>query len=200
MVRLRAAEDLHHAGQQAVDSGAHVDGLYRQPDGVDPDHRRSSRIHAAHSNAAAQGQLTRIAIRPRRNSMRRSAGAASAGGNCTATKPVGTALLAVVANAAPPHRSASRTQRRARFELTPWAIAVAAIDTPGGMQAATTCALNSTLWARRRRRPAPTSLGIVCTCPPRIKWTRATYKLRPVSRCRGKTLTAKKFVSNRSIR
>jgi hypothetical protein len=48
--------------------------------------------------------------------------------------------------------SASRTHRRSRFALTPWAIATAAIDMPGCMQLATALALNSSLWMRRRRR------------------------------------------------
>ena len=99
MVRLRSAEDLHHAGQQPVNAGAHVDGVHRQPDGVDPDHRSSSRIHAAHCEAAVHGQLTLIAIGPRRSSMRMSVGTAWAGGNCTGTKAVGTALFAASTNA-----------------------------------------------------------------------------------------------------
>ncbi len=189
MVRLRGAEDLHHAGQQPIDTGAHVDGLYRQSHGIDFDHRSSSRIHAAQSNGAAHGQFTLIVVVPRRSSIRMAAGSVSAGGNCTATKAVGTALLAAVAHAPPPRRSASRTQRRAKFELTPWAIATAAIDTPGEMQAATTCALNSALCVRRRRRPALTSLEIVCTCPPKTQWTRASQNHLSQSRCRGETLT-----------
>ena len=67
------------------------------------------------------------------------------------------------------------------------------------MQAATTCALNSTPWARRRRRPAPTSLGIVCTCPPRRKWTRGSYKPPPVARCRAKTHTIGTRESGRTV-
>ena len=68
---------------------------------------------------------------------------------------------------APPLRSwASRTQRRAKFAFRPWAIATAAHDTPGTLQAATTCAFNSALCFRQRRRTAPDSLEIVCTCPP----------------------------------
>src|SRR5665213_1485822 len=152
VVRQRGAEDLYHAGQQPVNAGAHVDGVDRQPDGVDPNHRSSSRIHAAHCEAAAHGQLTLMAIGPRRSSMRMSVGTAWAGGNCTGTKAVATAPLTALANAPPPRRSASRTQRRARFALTPWAIATAALDTPGELHAATTCALNSALWVRRRRR------------------------------------------------
>ena len=49
-------------------------GLDRQPDGVDANHRSSSRIQAAHCEAAAQGQFTVIAVVPRRSSMRMAAG------------------------------------------------------------------------------------------------------------------------------
>ena len=54
-MRLRGAEHLHHARQQAIDAGAHVDGLDGQPHGVDADHRNRSRSQAAHSAAAAPG-------------------------------------------------------------------------------------------------------------------------------------------------
>src|SRR6478672_12273411 len=167
MVSLRGTEDLDHAGQEPLGAGAHVDRLDRQPDRVDSDHRSSSRIQAAHCNAAAHGQVTVIAVAPRRSSMRMAAGASSAGGNCAGTKAVATTPMEVLASAPPPRRSASRTQRRARFALTPWAIATAALDTPGELHAATTCALNSALCVRRRRPPAMTSFEIVCTCPPK---------------------------------
>ena len=104
MVGLRCAEDLHHTAQQPVNAGAHVDGAHRQPDGVDPDHRSSSPIHAAHCEAAVHSQLTLTAIGPRRSSMRMSVGATWAGGNCAGTKAVGTALFA--ARLARPHRGA----------------------------------------------------------------------------------------------
>jgi len=62
VVCLRATEDPHHAGQQPVRTGAHVNRLDRQPQGIDPDHRSSSRIHAAHCDAASQGQLTLMTV------------------------------------------------------------------------------------------------------------------------------------------
>ncbi len=97
MVRLRGTKDLHHAGQQTISTGAHVDRMDRQPDRIDPDHRSSSRIQAAHSDAPAQGQLTLIAVAPRRSSMRMSAGASAAGGNVSATNAVGATAPAVAA-------------------------------------------------------------------------------------------------------
>src|SRR5450631_381366 len=42
VVRLRSAEDPHHAGQQPLGAGAHVDGLDRQPHRIDTDHRSQS--------------------------------------------------------------------------------------------------------------------------------------------------------------
>jgi len=68
-------EHLNHSGEQSIAASAHVDGLDGQPHRVDANHRSSSRIQAAHSDAAAQGQLTLIAIGPRRSSTRMSAGA-----------------------------------------------------------------------------------------------------------------------------
>ena len=119
VVRLRDTEDLHHAGQQSIGAGAHVDGMNRQPDGVDPDHRSSSRIQAAHSSAPAQGQLTLIAVAPRRSSMRMSAGAGTLGANVSATNDVDATPLLIAADEAPLRRSAATTQRRARFALMP---------------------------------------------------------------------------------
>ena len=152
-----------------------------QPHGIDRaglanagPHRRAGQ-HAAHCEAAVHGQLTLIAIGPRRSSIRMSVGTFWAGGNCTGTKAVGTALFAALTSTPPPHRSASRTQRRARFGLRPWAIATAALDTPGALQAATTCALNSALCSRRRRRPPLTSSEIVCACPPRAELTPGSW-------------------------
>jgi hypothetical protein len=39
MMRLRCAEDLHDARQQALGAGTHVDGIGGQPHRVDADHR-----------------------------------------------------------------------------------------------------------------------------------------------------------------
>ena len=89
MVRPSGAEDLHHARQQPVGAGAHVDWLDGKPDGVEADHRSSSRIQAAHSAAAPPGQLTLIVVALRRNSMRMSTGCGSAGASPSGTNVVG---------------------------------------------------------------------------------------------------------------
>ena len=72
MMRLRRAEDLHNARQQALGARAHVDRVCGQPHRVDADHRSSSSIQATHSLAALAGQVTVTTIGPRRSSMRTS--------------------------------------------------------------------------------------------------------------------------------
>ena len=65
MVSLGDAEDLDNAHQQPVRAGSHVDGSDREPHRVDADHRSSSRIHAAHSDAALDGHVTTTLVGPR---------------------------------------------------------------------------------------------------------------------------------------
>ena len=88
VVGLRGTEDLHHAGEQPIRSGAHVDGLHGQPHRLDADHRSHSRSQATHSLAASAGQAMLIVVVPRRNSMRMSGSALGArvAGSCSATK------------------------------------------------------------------------------------------------------------------
>nr|WP_228121893.1 hypothetical protein [Variovorax paradoxus] len=57
----------------------------------------------------------------------------------------GASAVVALTTVIPEFISASRTHRRSRFALTPWAIATAAIDMPGCMQLATAFALNSSL-------------------------------------------------------
>lgn len=90
VMRLSSSEDLHHAGQQALGSGAHVYRASRQPQGVEADHRSHSRSQAAHSPEHCSGQLTVMLDAPRRNSMRMSLEvvAAAGYGNCTGKNSV----------------------------------------------------------------------------------------------------------------
>ena len=69
VMRLCAAEDPHHAGEQAFGAGAHVHGLDRQPHGIDADRRSTSRSQAAHSAAALVGQFTVTTVPLRLSSM-----------------------------------------------------------------------------------------------------------------------------------
>ena len=79
VVCLRLAEHLYDAGQQSFGASAYVHGPDRQPQRVDADHRRdsinNSRIQAAHSAAAAIGQVIFMAAAPRRSSIWMSTGA-----------------------------------------------------------------------------------------------------------------------------
>jgi hypothetical protein len=72
MVRTGGAEHLHHACQGSVRAGPHIQRFAGQPDGINANHRRTSRSHAAHSTADDIGQLTVAVTGPRRNSMRSS--------------------------------------------------------------------------------------------------------------------------------
>jgi len=116
------------------------------------------RIQASHSLAALVGHVTVMAVAPRCSSMRISGdGAGVAGeGSDTGTKDgsvVG--LLAVTAacvlsSSTDGLISTSLTQRRRRLALMPLAMATAAMEMPGCVQAATRSALNSSLCRRRR--------------------------------------------------
>ena len=97
-----------------------------------------------------------MAIGPPRSSTRMSAGVAWTLGNCTGTNAAATALVEALTDVPPPRRSASTTQRRAKFALMPWASATAALDTPGTLiaargraaQPAMACALAAASWGR----------------------------------------------------
>ena len=125
VVRLRLAEHMHDPREQPLGAGAHVHWLDRQPQGVDADHRSNSRIQAAHSAAAATGQVTVIAIEPRRSSTWISEGA-MVDGTATGTKGGGEAdfgaaisgsarCSSITSRAGSP---ASLIQRLARLALT----------------------------------------------------------------------------------
>ena len=150
MVRVRLAKDLDHARQRGLGAHAHVQGLYRQPPGVDPDHFSNSRSHAAQSAAAEAGHATLIVVAPRCSSMRiSSAGAGGAGAASASGKNDGGAFDVALSltgggstgyeiPAWPGLASASITHLRTMFAFRPLANATAAIDTPGCRQACTT--------------------------------------------------------------
>ena len=62
--------------------------------------------------------------------------------------------------------SAFSNQRRSKLAFSLCINAIAATDTPGPWQAATTSALNPSVYRRRLRRPKRASWSIVFTCPP----------------------------------
>lgn len=174
VVRLGGAEHGHDLGEQTVRSGTHVHGLGCEPHGVDADHRSSSRIQAAHSGAAATGQVALMVVDPRRSSMRIS-NKAGVDGIATETNGGGRLGFGVAASgtarcasaSSRPGSFVSNIQRLARLALTPWAMEIAAIETPGWLHAATTCALNSSLCLRRRRPTTVSGSEIVFTSPQR---------------------------------
>ena len=80
VVGLGLAEHLHDAGQQSISTCTHVDGPGGQPDGVDPDHRSSSRTQDAQAPARPGGQRMMIVVGPRVSSMWMSDSPGAAGG------------------------------------------------------------------------------------------------------------------------
>ena len=120
---------LHDAGEQTLGARAHVHGADRQPQGVDANHHNSSRIHAAHSLAAALGQVMAMVVMPRRSSIRMSLDdngvlcyASFSATNSPVLRPSAGDCCAAVAPAL--------RHLRTRFAFSPCAIATAATDGP----------------------------------------------------------------------
>ena len=181
-MRPRGTKDLHHAGQQPVRAGAHVDRLDGKPGRVDPDHRNISRRQVAQSPARHAGQRMTIVVGPRVRSMRISGGADAAGvvGICTATKP-GWPLAT-----RGPTREASTTQRLGMLTFRPLASATAAIDKPGCWQARMTRALNSERGACVFAAVPATRQQPKSPCVhDEVTWTRASCAGHSDSRCGG---------------
>jgi hypothetical protein len=64
-MRLRGAEDLHHACEQPFGADAHVRGLHGEPYRVDADHLSNSRVQTVNCATASSGQSTLITMAPR---------------------------------------------------------------------------------------------------------------------------------------
>jgi hypothetical protein len=58
VVWMGSAEYRHDSTERGVGPGSHVHRLDRQPQSIDSDHLRISRIQVAHSAAALTGQVT----------------------------------------------------------------------------------------------------------------------------------------------
>src|SRR3712207_3785475 len=123
MVWAGGAEHLYDPCQGSVRAGPHIQRFAGQPDGVDADHRSTSRSHAAHSMADAIGQLTVAVTGPRRNSMRSSVTSEVKAAACkgTGTKETSGAVTVVSWRLAAPARHLCT-----RLALTPCAMATAA--------------------------------------------------------------------------
>ena len=141
MMRLRAAEDLHHAGQRGLRTRAHVQWRCREPHRIDADQRRISLSQAAHAPAALAGQVTAMVVGPRWSSMRIGpVGTVGATGIGNAMKPAGPASGTGVKAAGD---AAACTQRRSKLALMPLAIATDATDTPGCLHDCMRAAMSS---------------------------------------------------------
>ena len=125
-------------------------------------HRSHSRSQAPHSAAADAGHCMITVLEPRRSSRRMDSVVDElTRGIGTSTKALDVALTtdtAPLALAPAP----SRSQRRTRLALRPWASATPATDAPGCWQARTTWLLSSGAWLRRVRFAGV--LCIVSTC------------------------------------
>lgn len=122
MVRLGRPEDLDNARQRDVGARAHVQRLGRQPPRIDTDHRCSSRIHAAHSDAAATGQETLTVSAPLRSSMTNSC----SGVGCEAVSGSAMTECAGVGLSVPWRADGTSAILRhlyTRFAFRPWASA-----------------------------------------------------------------------------
>ncbi|MDM0078125.1 hypothetical protein QTH90_27205 [Variovorax sp. J2P1-59] len=64
----QSARDMRYQSLRAGAHDAHVQRLRAQPQGIDPNHRSSSRSHLAQSAAAEIGQVMLAAIEPRLSS------------------------------------------------------------------------------------------------------------------------------------
>jgi len=65
VVRTSTAEGVHDMSHQALGAGTHVQWLGALPQGIDTDHRNSSRRQAAQSTAAETGHMTLTPRAPR---------------------------------------------------------------------------------------------------------------------------------------
>jgi hypothetical protein len=126
VVRPRRSEYGDHTRQRRLCAGSHVQGRYCEPDGLNANHRSSSRIQAAHSLAADTGQVMAMLVWPWRNSIRMSgtgAAGAGAGASATGTK-VGTGATCALA-------PISRRHLCTTLALIPCDRATCAMDAPG---------------------------------------------------------------------
>jgi hypothetical protein len=65
VVRTSTAVGMHDMSHQALGAGTHVQWLGALPQGIDTDHRNSSRRQAAQSTAAETGHMTLTSRAPR---------------------------------------------------------------------------------------------------------------------------------------
>lgn len=144
-MRARCAEYLDHACQGGIGAGTHVQRFGGKPDGLDADHRSSSRNHCAHSAADDAGQARLTVMGLRRNSMRISAAGDTGAGTLGKGKNGGSAD----GGGAGSTWHARRRQLWTRLAFKPYARAMAATEAPGWAHWASTAAFSSALCSRR---------------------------------------------------
>src|SRR6266850_7956233 len=138
MMWLCRTEHRDHARQRGVHADTQVQWLDREPHRVDTDHFSQSRSQAAHSAAADNGQLTVIAVTPRRISTRMSLPLSE---GLLVVSATGTNSLRGAGAATGRHSRTTCRQRCTTLSLIPCDIATLATEAPGSSHSASTCTL-----------------------------------------------------------
>lgn len=129
---LRTAKHLHDTGMQTLGAHTPVNGVDSRPQGIDANHRSSSRIQAAQSPAAVLGQVIAITMAPRRSSIRMSSLTGRTG--CVTDTATNS-----------PKPGAWRRQRCTTLVLIRWDTATLVTEVPGAAHCSTTCPQNRAL-------------------------------------------------------
>ena len=174
---MRRAEHLDHSAKCRISARPHVQRLYCQPRAVDSYHLSTEADQQANSPAADRGQVMVMTRPPLRTStlISRSTGSGDfvRSGNAMNDGVLRPAMSTAVAPASAPlpsgdlDRDDSLSQRCNTLAFMPLALATAAMDAPGELQAASNSALVSAEYVRLVRRAAnlgvSESLSIVST-------------------------------------
>ena len=177
VVRVRRTEYLDHSAQRRIRARPHVQWLHCQPGAVDANHLRTDADQQANSLAADMGQVTLMTKPPLRTSTLISCPTGSAGlvrsgnamndGTPWSAKPTAAALVPELLPTSGLDWDDSLSQRCSTFAFMPCALAIAAMDAPGALQAASNSDLVWAEYVRLVRRAAyrgvSESLSIVST-------------------------------------
>ncbi len=177
VVGVRRAEHLNHSAKRRVRARTHIQWLHCQPSAVDTNHLRTDADQQANSLAADMGQVTLMTTPPLRTSTLISGDSGSTGlvrsGNAMNDATLWLSVSTVLAQVLGPlpirglDWDGSLSQRCSTLAFMPCALATAAMDAPGALQAANNSALVSGEYVRLVRRTAylgvSESLSIVST-------------------------------------
>lgn len=150
---------LHHSAEPRICSRTHVQWLHGQPGAVDADHLRTEADQSANALAADIGQVTAMVRLPLRTSTRiiGSIGSTACVGGSGTGMNAGTSCSALSTEAPLGQRHEcddALSQRCNTLAFMPCALATAAIEAPGALQAASNVALVSGEYVRLVRRTA----------------------------------------------